>query len=149
MANSPYGAPIVELEAKLESFFHREVRSRLGGMVVKLAPTTKGIPDRLVILPLGQMYLVELKTSKGKLSEMQMFVHSRIRSLGTEVVVLHGRGQILGWCHAKANQFDPEDKKQSKAQLAKKAATAKKISAKTKDYHARKRAEKIAAEANA
>jgi hypothetical protein len=85
-----------ELEGALERFFYDEVR-RAGGRVIKLAPTTAGIPDRLVFLP-GRMELVELKTETGKLSPVQIVWHDRLfRSWGIRVTVLHGKQEIRSW----------------------------------------------------
>lgn len=87
----------LELERSLEQFFQKAVRERLFGRAVKLAPIDKGAPDRLVLLPGGQVYLVELKTNLGRLSSAQEVWHERARELGTEVIVLKGRDEINGW----------------------------------------------------
>ena len=87
-----------ELEASLEAYFRKSVKEKLGGHVVKLAPTEKGVPDRLVMLPGGRLVLVELKADGGRLSPAQEYWHERAKDLGTEVVVLEGRGQIHQWC---------------------------------------------------
>ena len=84
-------------EAQLERLFRSRVRMVLGGRIEKLAPTTKGMPDRLVLLPGGGLILVELKTEKGKLSPAQREWHLRARRLGTKVVVLRGLEQIQTW----------------------------------------------------
>lgn len=86
-----------ELESSLEEYFRRAVRLRLGGKCIKLAPTERGIPDRLVILPGGRIHLVELKTVTGGLSERQKLVHSQLKALGYLVPVLVGREGIDRW----------------------------------------------------
>lgn len=85
-----------ELEASLEAYFYNQVRLR-GGMVEKLISTRRGIPDRLVLLPGGQMFLVELKAWGGRTSALQEAWHARAAALGTRVVVLEGRDAIDAW----------------------------------------------------
>jgi hypothetical protein len=97
-----------ELEASLEAYFNRQVRL-LGGRATKLAPTEKGVPDRLVLLPGGRMYLVELKTTKGRTSAAQDLWHERAAALGTRVQLLVGRAGIDKWLQAVGTQ--PGEKK--------------------------------------
>ena len=85
-----------ELESALEERLRFAIRSRRGRLY-KLAPTEKGIPDRLVLLPQGRMYLVELKTVTGRLSPKQKHIHAQARELGTDVVTLYGRHEIDEW----------------------------------------------------
>lgn len=90
------GLPPVVSEARLEARLRDAVR-KLGGIAVKLAPTARGIPDRLVILPGGRSYLVELKTATGRLSPIQRAWHVRVAQLGHRVLVLSGAEAIDAW----------------------------------------------------
>lgn len=65
-------------------------------MVVQLAPTVVGVPDRLVLLA-GNMHLVELKTNTGRLSPAQVVWHARAAAAGVTVVVLRGREEVVSW----------------------------------------------------
>lgn len=94
-------------EAMLEAVLRHHVRLN-GGASYKLAPTIKGMPDRLVLFPLGRMYLVELKTEKGTLSPAQVEWHRRAALLGTRVVVLYGAQQIREWVRSCVAMFDDE-----------------------------------------
>lgn len=85
-----------ELEASLEAYFYNQVRLR-GGMVEKLISTRRGIPDRLVLLPGGHVFLVELKAWGGRTSAIQEAWHARAAELGTRVVVLEGRDAVDEW----------------------------------------------------
>lgn len=85
------------LEAKLERLFYDLVRSERRGIVVKLAPTVRGLPDRLVLLPGGFIHLVELKTETGALSPVQQVWHDRAAQLGVHVHVLYGEAEIRRW----------------------------------------------------
>lgn len=80
-------------ESRLEKQLHDGVR-RLGGDSVKIAPTTAGVPDRMVLWPGGRIDLVELKTEKGKLRRIQEIWHYRVAKLGTEVIVVRGDAGI-------------------------------------------------------
>lgn len=99
-----------ELEAHLEARLRKAVRM-IGGRLIKLAPTETGTPDRLVLLPGGRMYLVELKTNVGRLSAAQELWHQRARELGTDVTVLKGRYEIEAWIRKQAGYFDPQPKR--------------------------------------
>lgn len=85
------------LESALEEYFMKQIRLRTGGIAVKLMPTQRGIPDRLVILPPGELFLVELKTVKGHVSEIQRFWHAKLAHLGVEVHTLYGKAEIDPW----------------------------------------------------
>ena len=83
-------------ESAVEALLHRLVKS-VGGMSFKLAPTVKGLPDRLVVLPHGQVHLVELKAEGGRLSPAQRLLHSRLAERGVEVQVLTGPDEVRAW----------------------------------------------------
>lgn len=92
-----------ELEASLEAYFNRQVRL-MGGIADKIAPTRKGLPDRLVLLPGGRVYLVELKAYDGRVSAAQALYHQRAAELGTRVQLLVGRGGVDAWLRKVAVQ---------------------------------------------
>lgn len=83
-------------ESAVEAALHRYVK-KVGGLSFKLAPTVKGIPDRLVILPGGNIHLVELKTSGGRLSPAQLLWHDRAAQRGVTVTVLHSVEEVRAW----------------------------------------------------
>jgi hypothetical protein len=82
------------LERELERWFSREAK-RFGVVTVKMALRfSTGIPDRIVILPLGRCAWVELKTLTGRLSPRQSEVISMLRSLDHDVHVLRTKQSI-------------------------------------------------------
>lgn len=88
---------MTERESPLESFFRRRVRL-VGGYTIKLVPVEAGIPDRLVLMPGGRMFLVELKAEDGRVSPIQRVWHSRVHTrYGTRVYVLYGRDDVVRW----------------------------------------------------
>lgn len=83
-------------EREDEAYLRRRVRL-LGGVCEKLAPTTAGMPDRMVLLPGGRIYLVEMKQRTGTLSPVQLVWHARADSLGTPVYTLYGKEDVDLW----------------------------------------------------
>jgi len=99
------------LESALEGYFRKRVRG-MGAMTIKLAPTVRGIPDRLVIMPKGRFALVELKTERGRLSEIQKHWHEQLyRLTGVVVVVLYGKPEIDRWVTSQVDAIAPKTRK--------------------------------------
>lgn len=71
----------------------------LGGMALKIAPTTAGLPDRLLLLPGGTVVLVEMKAEVGHLSAIQRYWHAKAAKIGHEVVTLYGVDQTREFLH--------------------------------------------------
>ena len=75
-------------EAKVENRLREGVKAR-GGVAVKFsAPGYRAWPDRLVLMPGGQIYFVELKAPKKKPTKQQLIRHRQIEDLGFYVTVL-------------------------------------------------------------
>ncbi len=70
------------LEKQIEAYFVDQVETKLGGEALKLeVKGRRGWPDRLVILPQGEIYFVELKTMHGRLSRAQELRAIRLQDL--------------------------------------------------------------------
>lgn len=83
-------------EESVEAALTRKVRE-LGGMSIKLLPTRSGVPDRMVVLPPGRIYLIELKTRTGPLRPAQRVWHKRAGALGVHVPILRGLPDVERW----------------------------------------------------
>lgn len=83
-------------EAAVERVFANRVRD-LGGLTYKLAPLHAGNPDRIVLLPHGRVYFVELKADGGRLHPAQLLWHRRAAALGTHVQVVTGADEARSW----------------------------------------------------
>ena len=70
-------------EKQLEQKLKKEVE-KLGGLCLKLTtPGFTGIPDRLILLPGGKVWFVEVKKPKaGSLAIRQNYVIQQLRGLG-------------------------------------------------------------------
>jgi hypothetical protein len=84
------------LESAIEADFNRRVR-KAGGISIKGAPVVAGHPDRIVLMPGGKHYLVELKTTTGVVSKVQALWHRRCAAIGHPVVVLRGSAEVRAW----------------------------------------------------
>ena len=82
------------LESRVERALVDGVR-KAGGWALKLtSPGNAGVPDRLVLVPGGQIIFVELKTDTGSLSPLQIQTHIRLQKLGMDVRTLYGMDQV-------------------------------------------------------
>ena len=83
---------------KRERNVERKLADRVrefGGIAYKFtSPGNAGVPDRIVLLPYGIIYFVELKTEIGRLSPVQIAQQDRIRSLGCRVETVYGMGDV-------------------------------------------------------
>lgn len=72
-------------EKLLEKNLREEIK-KLGGIALKFIPTYFiGAPDRLVLMPNGKVYWVELKSSNQKLREIQKTRRKQLQKLGFKV----------------------------------------------------------------
>lgn len=78
-------------EAKLEGKLREKVK-KLGGIAIKFFVLSfTGFPDRIVIMPGGKIWFVELKNplTKRKPSDRQLFVHAQLQKLGFTVWIVN------------------------------------------------------------
>jgi hypothetical protein len=81
------------LETKIEDWLVNQVK-QLGGIADKfVSPANPGVPDRLIIMPNGRIYFVELKATWGRLSNIQKWQRERYKNLGADVRVIKGMEQ--------------------------------------------------------
>lgn len=82
------------LESKIEAKLKCEVEN-LGGLALKFtSPGMAGVPDRLVLLPKGKIYFVELKAPGKKLRPLQLKRKEQLESLGFKVYVMDSYEKI-------------------------------------------------------
>ena len=67
----------------------------LGGVAYKFtSPARRSVPDRMIIIPGGHVYFVEVKREKGKLTVGQEREIQRLKTLGCNVAVVYGIDQV-------------------------------------------------------
>jgi len=72
--------------------------ARVGGATFKFhSPNQRGVSDRIVCLPDGQTWFVELKARGGRLSELQKLFAQQMRDLNQNYACLASTGEIDGW----------------------------------------------------
>jgi hypothetical protein len=82
------------LEKQVEAHLIKRVKA-LGGMAYKFtSPAHKGVSDRIVCLPNGQTWFVELKTEGGRLSPLQKVFASDMARMNQKYVCLWNKEQI-------------------------------------------------------
>ena len=90
-------------ERDVEKIFVEGIRAR-GGVAYKfVSPGNDGVPDRLVVLPDGCVFFVELKTETGKLSGLQKTQIGRLTERGASVAVLYGAFQVRDFLRSVSN----------------------------------------------
>ena len=79
---------VAESEKTLEARLRKEVEA-LGGKALKLmSQLHRGLPDRLVLMPGGLAFFVELKSTGKKPTALQTHCHDQLRQMGFEVYVV-------------------------------------------------------------
>lgn len=81
-------------ESAIEAKLVKGIRE-MGGLCYKFtSPGNPGVPDRIIILPGGQVIFAELKTEIGRLSSIQRWQTSELKNRGADVRVLKGLDQV-------------------------------------------------------
>ena len=82
------------LESKIEKRLKREVE-KISGLCLKFtSPGMSGVPDRLVLLPKGRIYFVELKAQRKTLRPLQIKRKEQLENLGFKVYVIDSYKKI-------------------------------------------------------
>lgn len=85
------------LEKEIENYLVWSVE-RVGGKTWKFtSPGRKGVADRIVCLPDGTTWFVELKTKGGKLSELQKLFAADMKRLQQNYACLWTKEQVNKW----------------------------------------------------
>lgn len=84
-------------ERDIEDWLRRRIEDA-GGIAFKFTSTgNDGVPDRIAILPGGQIWFIELKAVSGKLSALQRWQIERMKKLGARAAVIRGMDEARNW----------------------------------------------------
>ena len=86
-----------QLESAVEAHLIHAVL-RAGALTFKLAPTTAGVPDRLVVWPTGRVDFVEVKADGGRLSSIQKVRIRDLEANAANVFVVTGKAEVDAYC---------------------------------------------------
>lgn len=81
-----------KLETLLESKIEEKMRTAVeaaGGLLIKFAPVTPGVPDRILLYQ-GKTLFIELKRWNGTVHQNQKNMHRLIGRTGNMVFVVYG-----------------------------------------------------------
>ena len=85
------------IEKYLTSCIQRDMHGKCYKFV---SPGNDGVPDRIIILPSGNVVFAELKADGGKLSKLQQRQLKQLRRLGQKSAVVIGKGgavRLIAW----------------------------------------------------
>ena len=85
------------LEKEIERYLVRRTIAHGGKAYKWVSPGHVGVADRIVLLPQGVVWFVELKTAKGRLSPLQKLFAADMRRMEMNYIVLRSKGQVDAW----------------------------------------------------
>ena len=72
--------------------------ARMGGVAYKFKSVNpRGVSDRIVCLPVGQTWFVELKTKGGRLAPLQRLFAQEMERMGQRYACLWTKEQVDAW----------------------------------------------------
>lgn len=93
------------VEARVEKYLRDEVK-KIGGLAYKfVSPGNSGVPDRIIFLPGGRLYLVELKRpGRTKLDSLQRAQQIRLENRGFECKVINSKAAVDEFIRSVSNE---------------------------------------------
>lgn len=84
-------------ESTIEKHLVAKVKA-MGGMAYKFtSPAHRGVADRVVVLPGGVVWFVELKAPGGRLSELQKIFQSDMARMNQKYACLWSKDHVDEW----------------------------------------------------
>lgn len=81
-------------EQAIERYLTNKVK-QLGGKSFKfVSPGNAGVPDRIVIIPGGHIFFIELKAPGKKPRKLQQVVIKQLKKLGCNVLTIDSKEQV-------------------------------------------------------
>ena len=84
-------------ESTIEKYFAAQVKA-IGGVAYKFtSPAHRGVADRVVCLPDGSTWFVEIKAENGRLSELQKIFQSDMARMKQKYACLWSKDHVNEW----------------------------------------------------
>lgn len=95
-------------EKKVEDHLIKRVEKDLNGFVRKCVfPGRRGALDRIAFIPQVGAVFIEVKTTSGELSKLQVREMKRMIEVGCHVVVLSGKREVDAFIESVKTQLKP------------------------------------------
>jgi hypothetical protein len=79
------------MEKDIEKYLKNQIDD-MGGLCLKfISPGNAGVPDRIVILPGGRVWFVELKAEGGRVRPLQRWWQKRLQAVGIPSLVIKSK----------------------------------------------------------
>ena len=85
------------LEKHVEAYLVKAVRERGGEAYKFTSPAMRGVADRLVVMPNGVVWFVEVKRPGGKRTPLQERFAARMQELGQRYALLSHPTEVERW----------------------------------------------------
>jgi hypothetical protein len=85
------------MEKDIERHLVKRVKEICGVAYKFVSPAHRGVADRVVCLPDGQTWFVELKTAGGRLSPLQKVFADEMAKLGQNYICLWSKEDVDAW----------------------------------------------------
>ena len=82
------------LEKDIERYLVRRAIEHGGKAYKWVSPGHVGVADRIVLLPGGVVWFVELKSSTGRLSPLQKIFAADMARMGMNYIVIRSKGEV-------------------------------------------------------
>jgi len=98
---------IFMLEKEIEFYFVKSVKA-MGGLAYKFnSLSNRGVSDRIVVLPNGEAWFIELKTERGRLSALQKIFANDMRRLNQNYACLNSIEAVDRWTYDRISMTQP------------------------------------------
>lgn len=78
-------------EKVIEDYLRLRVKQQGGRAYKFVSPGNAGVPDRLVVMPGGQVFFAELKAPGGKVTKLQERKIAELEQLGCTVILINSK----------------------------------------------------------
>ena len=81
-------------ESTVEKYLCKRIKEKKGLAMKLVSPGLAGVPDRIVLLPGGRLFFVELKSPGKEPRPLQKYTHRILKELGFKVFVISSKEEV-------------------------------------------------------